>query len=192
MQLHSHCVTAVFLSCCLLLFGIATALPFNYENSKPVAPQMQQTFSVDENTNLENQLLSLLFNTAAREQEGFDDRMVQEDDQVNYNEYPLDLQSLYNEAVAASCPIDKKIIIPTVKPLASTKRYPTCAAFVIDLTESMTEELSSLKSVLADFLNSQLSIDSEYCYILVPFIGPGMGKFHSDYYFDCKVHYSLS
>lgn len=178
MHFYSHSLNAVFLSCSLLFFGIATALP--YDDYSQHNSQIQ-SFSVNENANdLEKQLLSTLFNALTRQQEVFDEDMVQEDDLENVNdEYPVDLQSLYNAEIAANCSIDPSISIPTVKPTTSIEQYSTCAAFVIDLTGSMTDEINSIKSVLADFLTSQLSADNDYCYILVPFIGPGQSKVYS-------------
>ena len=74
------------------------------------------------------------------------------------------------------CPIDPGITIPKVTPGTPSKSFPTCAAFVMDLTGSMTEEIGAIKQVLSNFLTSQLHASNEYCYVFVKVIGPGQSK----------------
>ncbi len=80
------------------------------------------------------------------------------------------------------CPIDSSVIVPEVKPTDDDNaKFPTCAAFVIDLTGSMTEEISAIRQVLSDFLTSQLTATNEYCYSLVKVIGPGQSEYTAMY-----------
>ncbi len=87
------------------------------------------------------------------------------------------LMMLTNEADTPDCPLDPGITIPKVEPGKSTDTsFPTCAAFVMDLTGSMTDEIRAIKQVLSNFLTSQLNAGNDYCYIFLKVIGPGQGK----------------
>ena len=47
----------------------------------------------------------------------------------------------------------------------------------MDLTASMTDEITAIKQVLSNFLTAQLTAVNEYCYILVKVIGRGQSEF---------------
>ena len=94
----------------------------------------------------------------------------------DYEPQESQVESLPADAkIAADCPLDPSISIPTIEPMPTGDEYHTCAAFVADVTGSMVEEIGGIKRVLADFLSTQLELSDniEYCYMLVPVVGRG-------------------
>lgn len=104
-------------------------------------------------------------------------------DPIKYNDGTADwleqqVMKLIEQKDSPGCPIDPGITIPDVKPAnESAPVFPTCAAFVMDLTGSMTDEIAAIKQVLSNFLTSQLGADNDYCLIFVKVIGPGQSKY---------------